>query len=271
VTSGIGGKPDYVINNNLFGSINCFNACLKYDAKLIFISTSRVYPVDQINNISYTEDSTRFNFIKSSYLNGSSHNGISEEFSLYGPRSFYGTTKLSAELLIQEYSEFYNLKASIVRFGVIAGPRQMGKIDQGVSTLWMAKHFWKKPLNYIGFEGKGKQVRDILHINDAVDLIDLQIHKINLFNKKIFNAGGGFLNSISLLEMTNLCEKITGNKLKIDSIKQNRSADMRIYYSDNSKIYSHTGWQPKYSIDEIFRDIFKWIKENENQLKDLLS
>jgi CDP-paratose 2-epimerase len=129
------------------------------------------------------------------------------------PRSFYGTTKLASELFIQEYTAFYGLKASITRFGVIAGPRQMGKTDQGVVTLWMAKHFWKQSLKYIGYGGIGKQVRDILHIDDLVALIDLQIHNIEKFENKVYNAGGGIRNSASLLEMTAICEKITGNKI----------------------------------------------------------
>ena len=162
--------------------------------------------------------------------------GISEKLNLSGSRSFYGTTKLSSELFIQEYAAFYNMQAAITRFGVIAGPRQMGKADQGVATLWMAKHFWNNPLKYIGYGGTGKQLRDILHINDVFNLIDLQIHQIEKFTNKIFNAGGGLSNSVSLLEMTHICEKITGNKVQISKETQNRPADLRAYISNNTKI-----------------------------------
>ena len=115
-----------------------------------------------------------------------------------GARSFYGTTKLSSELFIQEYAAFYGLKAAITRFGVIAGPRQMGKTDQGVVTLWMAKHYWKQSLKYIGYGGTGKQVRDILHVDDLVDLVDLQIHEIEKFVGKIFNVAKQYTEGLNV-------------------------------------------------------------------------
>ena len=71
----------------------------------------------------------------------------------------------------------------------------MGKTDQGVVTLWMAKHYWNQSLKYIGYGGTGKQVRDILHVEDLVDLIDLQIHEIEKFERKIYNVGGGIENN----------------------------------------------------------------------------
>ena len=271
VLAGLNSDPSYVINNNLYGSINCFNLCLKYKAKLIFLSTSRVYPIDKIEQANFIEEETRFSFSEKQMERGISSKGISEELDLFGPRSFYGTTKLSSELFIQEYAAFYGLSAAITRFGVIAGPRQMGKTDQGVVTLWMAKHFWKQSLQYIGYGGFGKQVRDILHVDDLVDLIDLQIHQIEKFNSKIFNAGGGTQNSVSLLEMTKICEEITGNKINIGSDKNNRPADLRMYITDNSKIESEIGWKPLKSIHDIFSDTFIWMKKNEDLLKNILN
>src|SRR5882724_6916326 len=130
VTAGLVSDPTYVINNNLYGSINCFNTCLKNKAILIFLSTSRVYPIDKIEHASFIEENSRFSFGNDQYCEGISKEGISEKLSLEGARSFYGATKLASELFIQEYAAFYGLKASITRFGVIAGPRQMGKTDQ---------------------------------------------------------------------------------------------------------------------------------------------
>lgn len=270
VTAGLDSDPTYVINNNLYGSINCFNACIKYKAKLIFLSTSRVYPIAPIENAAYTEIDTRFSFLNEQEHEGISENGISEELSLTGSRSFYGTTKLSSELFIQEYAAFYGLKAAITRFGVIAGPKQMGKTDQGVVTLWMAKHYWKQSLKYIGYDGTGKQVRDILHIDDAVNLIDMQIHQIEKFDGQVFNAGGGLENSASLLEMTAFCEAISGNKIDIGSETLTRPADFRIYITDNSKIEAAIGWKPQKSVKDVFTDIYNWIKDNESQLESIL-
>jgi CDP-paratose 2-epimerase len=270
VTAGLDSDPTYVINNNLYGSINCFNACLKHNAGLIFLSTSRVYPIETIEQAHFTESQTRFDFDKNQAQAGISEKGISERLSLHGARSFYGTTKLASELFIQEYGAFYGLKSAITRFGVIAGPRQMGKTDQGVVTLWMAKHYWKQSLKYIGYGGTGKQVRDILHVDDLVDLVDLQIHNMEKFNGKIYNAGGGLENSASLLEMTAICEKITGHKITIGSEIQTRTADLRMYVTDNSQITNETGWKPKKSVEQVFTDIFHWIKDNEKQLESIL-
>jgi CDP-paratose 2-epimerase len=270
VMSGLTNEPTYIIKNNLHGAINCFNLCLKHKASLIFLSTSRVYPIDRIENASYVEEPRRFSFTNEQKEKGISINGISEELDLKGARSFYGATKLAAELFIQEYSAFYGMKSAITRFGVVAGPRQMGKTDQGIATFWMAKHFWKQPLKYIGYGGTGKQVRDILHIDDLMDLIDFQIHNIDIFNGKIYNAGGGAQRSISLLEMTEICTQITGNTISISSEEQNRPGDVRIYVSDNTRIINETGWKPKRDIELIFTDIFNWIKQDDEKLKPIL-
>lgn len=270
VTAGLDSDPTYVINNNLFGSINCFNACLKHKAKLIFLSTSRVYPIEAIEKAAFAEGDTRFSFAAEQDTAGISVQGISESLSLDGARSFYGTTKLASELFIQEYAAFYGLQAAITRFGVIAGPRQMGRTDQGVVTLWMAKHFWNQSLKYIGYGGTGKQVRDILHVDDLVRLIDLQVHNTELFQGKIFNAGGGLENSASLLEMTALCEKITGNTISIGSEAATRPADLRMYITDNTRITAETGWKPEKSVETVFRDIYEWIRDNEEKLESIL-
>ncbi|MFT3794525.1 NAD-dependent epimerase/dehydratase family protein [Flavobacterium sp.] len=270
VMAGLDSDPTYVINNNLYGSINCFNACLKHKAKLIFLSTSRVYPIETIEKAAFTEEATRFNFTDNQSVAGISKKGISEDLRLDGARSFYGTTKLSSELFIQEYAEFYGLQAAVTRFGVIAGPRQMGKTDQGVVTLWMAKHYWNQSLKYIGYGGTGKQVRDILHVDDLVELIDLQIHQIEKFTGKIFNAGGGLANSASLQEMTAICEKISGHKISIGSETETRPADLRLFVTDNSAIEAATGWKPKRSVETVFTDIYHWIKANETQLEKIL-
>ena len=271
VMSGLDGSPAYVINNNLTGAINCFNHCIKYNASLIFLSTSRVYPISMIENANFIEEATRFSFTDNQAVQGISSKGISEKLPLDSARSFYGSTKLACELMIKEYQEFYGMKAAVTRFGVIAGPKQMGKTDQGVVTLWMAKHFWKKELAYIGYGGLGKQVRDMLHIADLVRLIDIQIHNIDKFNNTVFNAGGGLTSSASLLEMTQICEDITGNKIPIKSVTENRPADLRIYISDNTAIEAATGWKPEKTAKDIFSDIFHWLKDNEAALKPILS
>ena len=270
VLAGIDSTPDYLINTNLSGTINCLNFATKNKSDFIFLSTSRIYPIETIESINFTEANTRFEIAEQQTIKGFSKNGISEDFPLDNYRSLYGTTKLASELFIQEYKQFFGLKTVINRCGVLTGPWQMGKIDQGVVVLWIAKHFWNQPLSYIGYGGTGKQVRDMLHTDDLFRLIDWQMHHLDEINGEIFNVGGGTEISLSLNEMTTLCEEITGNKIPIKQVPENRTADIRIYITDNSKVTSKTGWKPQISPKQIFSEIYEWIKENEQQLASIL-
>lgn len=270
VLAGIDSTPDYLINTNLSGTINCLNFATKNKSDFIFLSTSRIYPIETIESINFTEATTRFEIAEKQTIKGFSKNGISEDFPLDNYRSLYGTTKLASELFIQEYKQFFGLKTVINRCGVLTGPWQMGKIDQGVVVLWIAKHFWNQPLSYIGYGGTGKQVRDMLHTDDLFRLIDWQMHHLDEINGEIFNVGGGTEISLSLNEMTTLCEEITGNKIPIKQVPENRTADIRIYITDNSKVTAKTGWKPQISPKQIFSEIYEWIKENEQQLASIL-
>jgi CDP-paratose 2-epimerase len=271
VLAGLDGNTDYLVNTNLNGTINALNFCMKHKANFIFLSTSRVYPIKTIEEIAVTEAATRFEIAAAQKITGINQQGISEAFPLAGARSLYGATKLASEMMVEEYNEMFGLKTVINRCGVITGPYQMGKVDQGVVVLWMAKHFWKNNLSYVGYGGTGKQVRDMIHIKDLFSIIDTQIHQIEKFNGQVFNIGGGRKISTSLQELTAICERITGNKITIQSVPETRKADIRIYITDNSKISTLTGWSPVIAVEEIMEDIFQWIKNNEQQLKSLLS
>ncbi len=187
-----------------------------------------------------------------------------------GARSLYGATKLASELIIQEYQEFYGLETVINRCGVITGPWQMGKADQGVMVLWVAKHFYEQQLAYIGYGGTGKQTRDMLHVQDLYRLIDYQIHNFEVVNGEILNAGGGVEISASLKELTEICQKVTGKTIPINPITEGRSADIPIFITDNSKITALTGWKPQLSIQKIVEDVTQWIVENEEKLSYVL-
>ena len=270
VLAGVNEPPNYVINTNLFGTVNCLNFAVKNKSAFLFLSTSRVYPIESIEKIRFDEEDTRFTIAPNQVLSGVSEKGISENFALEGYRSIYGATKLCSELLIQEYNQFYGLKTIINRCGVLTGAWQMGKVDQGVIVLWMARHFWKQKLGYFGYGGTGKQVRDILHVNDLCRLIDYQIHNLEKLNNQIFNVGGGRETSISLCELSDLCQNISGNQIFISSVVENRQADIRIYITDNSKVNKITGWKPEITMREILEEIYTWLKENENSLRHIL-
>jgi CDP-paratose 2-epimerase len=271
VLSGLTGSADYLIDTNLNGTINCLNFTRTCSAEFIFLSTSRVYPIERIEAAAFSEGDSRFVLSADQVIPGLSKNGISEDFSLQGYRSLYGATKLASELMIQEFNHFYNIKTVINRCGVLTGPWQMGKVDQGVVVLWLARHYWKNKLGYFGYGGKGKQVRDMLHTDDLYRLIDIQLHNMTKVNGEVFNVGGGQEVSLSLRELTQLCEKITGNTIEIAEVKENRQADIRIYITDNQKVTNFTGWKPEIMPEKILTDIFEWIKKEETVLKDILN
>lgn len=267
VLAGYQSSPEYLVNTNLGGTINCLDFAIKSKANFIFLSTSRVYPIRPLNSLSFSETKTRFELENEQQLPGASKNGLTENFFLNGTRSLYGATKLCSEIILQEYSEMYDLKAVINRCGVVTGPWQMGKVDQGFMVFWLANHYWNKSLKYFGYGGTGKQVRDILHVDDLYELIMIQLKNIERYSGQIFNVGGGRDNSVSLLELTDLCQKYTGNTVAIEKVIQDRVADIRIYLTDNSKVTGSTGWKPKYSPELIVKEIYQWINANEKKLK----
>ncbi len=271
VLAGSNSSLSYLINTNLLGTINCLDQVRKNNARIIFLSTSRVYPIEKINSLNFDTNETRFYVKPEQEFLGISEEGISEDFPLEGVRSFYGTTKLCSELLIKEYIDSFKIRGIINRCGVITGPWQMGKTDQGVIVLWVAKHIYNGQLSYIGYGGEGKQVRDFIHIEDLFNLIDLQIKNFDKFNNSVYNIGGGKKNSISLKELTTLCQKITGKNIHISSDPQTRKSDIKWFVTNSSKIKNLSGWEPKKGIEETVKDIAIWINSNKEQLKSILS
>jgi len=140
-----------------------------------------------------------------------------------------------------------------------------------VFTLWMLAHYFKRDgLNYIGYEGKGKQVRDLLHVDDVFSLVDIELGMMEQVNAKIYNVGGGNAVSLSLQETTELCRGITGNTIRIGSTAATRPADLILYITDTAKVRLETGWAPRRSCKDILGDIFQWIRLHEKELKALL-
>ena len=270
VQAGAGGSPRYVLDTNLLGTINCLEAARVRQAAVIFLSTSRVYPISALNDLPFREEATRFCWNTNGQVPGLSEEGVGETFPLAGPRSFYGASKLACELLIHEYVHNYRMKALVNRCGILTGPWQMGKVDQGVITLWVARHYFDRPLRYLGFGGHGKQVRDLLHVDDLFDLLVLQMQSAGKWEGNVYNVGGGPGQSVSLLELTGLCQAVTGRRIDIDSTPQTDPLDLRIYVSDTRKVQRDFGWRPKRSTERIVEDIHTWIDEHRDTLKPIL-
>ncbi|HEX6817000.1 MAG TPA: NAD-dependent epimerase/dehydratase family protein [Ktedonobacterales bacterium] len=269
VLAGYGAAPDYVLNTNLVGTINCLEVARRHGADVIFLSTSRVYPISALGELRTVEDETRFELTAEQLLPGASARGVAEDFPLEGARSLYGATKLCSELLIQEYGAMYGVRAIINRCGVLTGPWQMGKVDQGVFALWIAMHYFQRELAYIGWGGEGKQVRDLLHIDDLADLIDVQLAGFGTHAGRTYNVGGGRECSLSLLETTRLCQQLTEHTIPIQHIDENRPADLKLYITDTSRVSEATGWRPRRSAQETLEAIYHWIREHETEVRHL--
>lgn len=271
VLAGYDGQPRYVMDSNLFGAVNCLEWARRCGAAMIFLSTSRVYPIEKLCAIALLEKETRFDFAPDQSLQGVSAAGIAETFPMDGVRSLYGATKLAAELLIQEYAAMYGVRAVVNRCGVIAGPWQMGRVDQGIAALWVSRHIYGGPLSYIGFGGAGKQVRDMLHVDDLLELLLQQSAMLDIVQGHVFNVGGGREGSTSLCELTALCQQCTGQTIPIASTAETRAADVPLYITDNSRVESVCPWRPRRPIPCIMEDITRWIKKNEEALRPIFS
>ena len=251
-------NPDIVFNTNLIGTFNVLKKCIKDNSDLIFLSSSRVYSIANLRNIK-----KNFNFKKEIKIKEK----INENFETASPSSLYGFTKLASEKLIKEMFFNRKMKYLINRFGVVAGPWQFGKQDQGFVPLWIARHLYMKKLSYIGFGGHGNQIRDVIHIDDLCEIILKQIKNFNKIKNITFNIGGGKKNSISLKSLTHKCRKITGNEIKISSVSKTSQFDIPYYVTDNKKVEKYYGWRPKKNVDQIVKDIYQWLIKNKKVKK----
>ena len=250
-------KIDKVISTNLIGTINILKKAKIDKSKIIFLSSSRVYPIQQINKL-VKKNNFKIKLIKNKMFD--------ENTKTEGPKTIYGVTKLASEMFIEEFSYAFNIKYIINRCGVISGPLQFGKQDQGFVSLWIWKHIMKKPLTYIGYNGKGNQVRDVLHIYDLCEIIHIQIKKFRSINNQLFTIGGSIKSFISLKNLTKLCEKTTGNKLMISKIKKTSIYDIPYFITNNAKIIKTYQWKPKNNIINIVNDTYDWLINNKSKL-----
>ncbi|MGA2658679.1 MAG: NAD-dependent epimerase/dehydratase family protein [Verrucomicrobiota bacterium] len=270
VLAGQDGSPDYLFQTNLVGAYRCLEKARAWRSGLIFLSTSRVYPIRRLEAHPWREETTRFAW-QDVGAPGIGSRGVAETLDMSGARSLYGFTKLAAEQLIEEYRATYGLKALVNRCGVIAGPWQFGKADQGVASLWVLAHYLGRPLSYIGYGGSGKQVRDFLHIDDLSELILEQLKDFEKWEGWLGNVAGGAENSASLVELTQMCRETTRRETPIQSVPANRPNDLRIFIGDTSRLYRRTTWRPRRPVRQIVSDIHHWISQNESVLKALNS
>ena len=199
-------SSDILYKNNILSTLQSLKICKFLKAKFIHISSSRVYNIPEINKLKFKIKNNNFRLQKFKFF-GISKKGINENFSTESPISFYGSSKLISENLVQEYCMFNNIPFVINRCGLLAGSGQFYKNDQGIVSYWINSWKNKKKLKYIGFGCNGYQVRDCLHPLDLGNLIKKQINLIGKKkNKLIINVSGGHQSSFSLRELSLWCE-----------------------------------------------------------------
>jgi CDP-paratose 2-epimerase len=271
VLAGVDGGTGYPVRSNLLGAWHCLELARRHRAQLVFLSSSRVYPVRRLREVRLTEQPTRFALDDEQIVPGVSGQGIAEDFPMEGHRTLYGATKLAAELLMEEYATAFDLPVVVNRCGVIAGPGQLGKVDQGVVTWWVLAHHFRWPLSYIGYGGTGKQVRDLLHVDDLVELVEAQLLDPPGWMGARFNVGGGLPSSASLVELTALCREAVGREVPIGVVAEERPGDVPIYLSDCRRLFAHTSWRPQRGVEQIVREIARWVAGHERQLQEALA
>jgi CDP-paratose 2-epimerase len=268
-------NPVFDITNNAVGVVRVLQFARDRFSPLIFFSTNRVYSADQVNALPRREGATRLEWdanvwselpAKQRVRGFDPAHGISEEFSVDGAgHSLYGASKLMADVACQEYGQAFDLPIVVNRLGVISGSGQFGKVDQGWVVWWAIAHSFGLPLKYIGW--KGKQVRDVLFIEDVCRLVDLQIRRIGEFRGEVFNVGGGAANALSLVEATQFLERRLGRSATVAHEDMPRKADMAIYITDNRKAERVLGWTPQVRIGEGLEAILSWIGKNDVEMR----
>ncbi|MGQ0633001.1 MAG: NAD-dependent epimerase/dehydratase family protein [Planctomycetaceae bacterium] len=277
VHAGAGGSPQGVLNTNLAGTLNCLEWARRREAAVLFLSTSRVYPIDVLNALPHRETGMRQVWVaptddESRELPPAAEwlEGITEKFPLAGRRSMYGASKLCCELIAREYAANYRMPVLVNRCGVLTGPWQMSRIDQGVVALWVARHHYGLPLRYIGFGGRGTQVRDVLHVDDLFELFVLQAAKLDAWTGEPFNVGGGWEMSVSLRELTELCRAATGRTIEIEEVCATSPVDVRIYVTNSRRARDAFHWRPTRPPERIVNEIHSWIRGREAILRPVL-
>lgn len=240
---------------NAFGTLNVLEAARKKSKDTIFLytSTNKVYG-ENVDKIPLKELEKRYVY--------DGIMGVSEEMStdLTG-HTPYGVSKLVGDLYVQEYSHIYKMKTGVFRMSCCYGTHQFGFEDQGWVAWFIIATLFNKPITIYG---NGKQVRDMLYVDDLVDAFNRFIHSD--LQRGLFNIGGGPKNTISLLEFLDELELLTDRRPKVNFADW-RPSDQKVYITDTSKLEKTLNWKIKISVKEGLRKLTEWIRQNEGFFK----
>src|ERR1035441_9663645 len=190
-----------LFEHNLASIVNVLEYCKAHRAGVLLLSSNRVYSIPALVSLPLHYGPDAFELDASANLPpGASTRGIGVDFSTRAPVSLYGSTKLACEAVALEYGEAFGFPVWVDRCGVLAGQGQFGTPEQGIFAYWLNAHLRRRPLKYIGFDGAGKQVRDALHPRDLAALLDAQMRQDRTGGQRIYTAGGGAANAMSLMQ-----------------------------------------------------------------------
>ena len=269
VLAGVDGKTSsrQLVEHNLIGTVNMLEFCKRVNAGFILLSTSRVYSIPGISELKVEVNRGAFRPVDDQdFPSGISAEGVSEEYSTQAPVSLYGSTKVASEALALEYGETFSLPVWVNRCGVLAGAGQFGRPDQGIFSYWI--HSWKqrRPLKYIGFDGKGHQVRDCLHPEDLVRMLCLQLQAGRDTNRSsIVNLAGSVDISMSLRQLSDWCsERFGAHDVKIEP--KDRPFDIPWMVLDATLAKKQWGWAPQRKIESILEELAVHAEKNSTWL-----
>jgi CDP-paratose 2-epimerase len=256
VLAGVDGHTSsrQVVEHNLSGTINLLEYCKSRRAGFILLSTSRVYSIKALSQLKVLVNGNAYRpDLSGPTPPGLSAAGVSEEFSSEPPLSLYGCTKLASEWLALEYGEAFEFPVWINRCGVLAGAGQFGRVDQGIFSFWINSWLRGQPLKYLGFEGRGCQVRDCLHPRDLVPLLCKQI-QVQAAQHRIFNVSGGVANSMSLAQLSAWCTNRLGPR-EVLADPEPRPFDIPWMVLDCRRASDEWGWGVDTPIEEVLEEI----------------
>lgn len=249
-TSVLNPRPDFEIN--VMGTLNVLEAARNSSKNptIIYCSTNKVFG-NNVNNVDVVEKEKRYEFESDYKL------GIPETFSIdHSEHTPYGCSKLAGDIYVQDYAETYGLRAGVFRMSCIYGTRQFGVEDQGWVSWFTIANLLKRKIKIFG---DGKQVRDVLWVKDLIELYDA------FFKSKIkhgvYNAGGGPENTMSLLELLELLENLTGYKSP-HTFENWRPSDQKVFVADIRKAKQELGWQPKVNPKDGVSKLFEFVSNN---------
>jgi CDP-paratose 2-epimerase len=269
VLAGVRGSASsrQLFEHNLASLGNILEYTKAHGAGLVLLSTSRVYSIPVLAALPLRVCGEAFQLDTGAPLPlGVSGHGIGAAFSTAPPVSLYGSTKLASEILALEYGAAFGFPVWIDRCGVLAGAGQFGTPDQGIFSYWVNAHLRRRPLRYIGFGGHGRQVRDALHPRDLAQLIDLQMASSRGGGRRLYIAGGGLANAMSLAELTRWCDTRFGPHAPAADASE-RPYDIPWMVMDSSDAAEDFAWMPRLGLPELLEGIAAHAERNPDWLE----